>query len=465
MKINRKQIIGSTVGILGLIIPFFLNINGLSEAGHVTLGVFFLAAAFWMLEPVPIYATSMLVIFLQVVLLSKEGLFFHSVTDSYTPDSYTAFIGTLANPIIILFLGGFILADAAVKYSLDRNITRILLKPFGTSPKFIVLGLMVVTAVLSGFMSNTATTAMMMTVILPIIARVKNNDPLRIGLALSIPFAANIGGIATPIGTPPNAVVLGALNQQGITIAFGEWMVLAVPLVVVALLMAWFILTQMFKAQTDHVEIDMSGRFNTSKNAILLYVVFGITVLLWITEKAHGMKSAIIALIPVVFLTMTKVITKDDIRKLPWEVLWLVAGGLSLGISMKSTGLAEWIIGSISWSSFGPLLIIIMFGSVCLLIANFLSHTVTATLIVPLAVSLATSGLATEGFDLVIVSIVIGISASLAMMLPISTPPNAIAMSTGTIETSQMAKAGITIGLLSLGLVILNAVFYWPIIL
>ena len=188
-------------------------------------------------------------------------------------------------------------------------------------------------------------------------------------------------------------------------------------------------------------------------------------MLLWITEKAHGMKSAIIALIPVVFLTMTKVITKDDIRKLPWEVLWLVAGGLSLGISMKSTGLAEWIIGSISWSSFGPLLIIIMFGSVCLLIANFLSHTVTATLIVPLAVSLATSGLATEGFDLVIVSIVIGISASLAMMLPISTPPNAIAMSTGTIETSQMAKAGITIGLLSLVLVILNAVFYWPIIL
>jgi len=465
MKLNRKQLIGLIIGLIGLIIPFFLSIEGLSYAGHVALGIFFLAAAFWMLEPFPIYATSVLVIFLQILLLSKQGFLFQEDSAAYIPDAYTAFIGTLASPIIILFLGGFVLADAAVKYNLDRNLTRILLSPFGSKPGSILLGLMVVTALLSAFMSNTATTAMMMTVILPIMARIGKTDPLRIGLALSIPFAANIGGITTPIGTPPNAVVLGALSNQGINIPFGEWMILATPLVVIALLFAWILLLKMFKPEASSIEIDMSGKFNTSQNAIILYVAFGLTVLFWVTESLHGIKSAIIALIPVVFLTLTGVVTKEDIRKLPWEVLWLVAGGISLGISMKSTGLAEWIVGSIEWNSFGTISLLIVFAAVAVLMSNFLSNTVTATLLIPLAVSLATSGIAGEGFNLVIVSLVIGVSASLAMMLPISTPPNAIAMSTGTIKTSNMAKAGISIGLFGIVLVVIYALFYWPIIL
>ena len=460
MKLTPKRIAGLSLGLLGLVIPFFLNFEGLSEAGHVALGIFFLAAAFWMLEPFPIYATSMLVILLQILFLSKEGLMF---TDG--ADSYTRFIGTLANPIIILFLGGFILAEAAVKYDLDKNLTRFLLRPFGTKPKFILLGLMVVTGLLSAFMSNTATTAMMMTVILPIIARIQRNDPMRISLALCIPFAANIGGIATPIGTPPNAVVIGALSEQGITIPFGEWMALAVPLVVIVLGLIWLLLLVMFKPDAENLEIDMTGTFNTSKNALLLYLIFGITVAFWITESFHGVKSAIIAMVPVVFLPLLGVITKDDIRRLPWEVLWLVAGGLSLGISMESTGLAEWIVGSIEWSSFGTIGLLIVFSAVTILMSNFLSHTVTATLLIPLSVSLAASGIAGEGFSLIIVSLVIGISASFAMILPISTPPNAIAMSTGTMETKDMAKAGIIIGTFGILAVVLYALFYWPLIL
>lgn len=465
MKFSHKQLTGLIIGTVGLVVPFFLNISGLSDAGHVAFGIFFLAAAFWMFEPFPIFATSVLVILLQVLLLSKEGLLFTEVSSSYNPTAYTSFIGTLANPIIILFLGGFILADAAVKYDLDKNLTRILLRPFGSKPGFILLGLMIVTGLLSAFMSNTATTAMMMTVILPIVARIDKKDPLRIGLALSIPFAANIGGIATPIGTPPNAVVIGALSQQGINIPFGEWMILATPLVIVALFFAWFLLLKIFKPTVDSVSIDMTGKFNTSKNAFLLYLVFGLTVLFWVTESFHGVKSAIIALIPIVFLTLTGVVTKEDIRRLPWEVLWLVAGGISLGISMKSTGLAEWIVGSIEWSAFGGVMLLVVFSGVAILMSNFLSNTVTATLLIPLAVSLATSGIAGEGFSLIIVSLVIGISASMAMMLPISTPPNAIAMSTGTIETGNMAKAGLTIGIFGLLLVVLYAVFYWPLIL
>ncbi len=465
MNATYKQLTSIIIGLVGFLIPFFIEIPGLSEAGHVALSIFCIAAIFWMLEPVPIYATSMLVILLQVFFLSKQGVLFPEVSAEYTPNSYTEFIGTLANPIIILFLGGFVLADAAVKFDLDKNLTRVLLKPFGANPKFIILGLMVVTALLSAFMSNTATTAMMMTVILPIIARTKPGDPLRIGLALSIPFAANIGGIATPIGTPPNAVVIGALTTQGIHIAFTEWMLLAAPLVIVVLMASWVIILWIYKPASKIIELDMSGSFQKNKEAIFVYLIFGITVVLWITESLHGVGSSIVALLPVAALSLTGILDQERIRKLPWEVLWLVAGGISLGISMESTGLAEWIITSISWNMFTSIFLIIAFSLVAIVMSNFLSNTVSATLLIPLAVSLATSGAAGEGFSLVLISLVIGVSASLAMMLPISTPPNAIAMSTGTIKTNQMTKAGFAIGIFGLMMVTLYALFYWPLIL
>ncbi|WP_103664910.1 SLC13 family permease [Gracilimonas amylolytica] len=465
MKTFSKDHVSILIGVIGFIIPFFLSIPGLSEAGHVALSVFIIAAIFWMFEPVPIYATSIMVILLQVFFLSKQGVLFPEVTAEYTPNGYTDFIGTLANPIIILFLGGFVLADAAVKYDLDKNLTRILLKPFGSKPKFIILGLMVVTGLLSAFMSNTATTAMMMTVILPIIAKTEVSDPLRIGLALSIPFAANIGGIATPIGTPPNAVVIGALSNQGIDIAFTEWMVLAGPLVIIVLFVTWLVLLWMFKPETDSIPLDLKGTFQKNSSAILVYLVFGATVILWVTESLHGIGSSIIALIPVTVLALTGILDKDGIRQLPWEVLWLVAGGISLGISMEGTGLAEWIITNIEWSIFSPVFMIIIFSLVAIVMSNFLSHTVSATLLIPLAVSLATSGVAGEGFSLVLISLVIGVSASLAMMLPISTPPNAIAISTGTLKTKHMTRAGLVIGLFGLIMVTLYALFYWPLIL
>lgn len=465
MNLNKKQIFGLSLGIIGLVVPLFLEINGLSDAGHVALGIFFLAAAFWMFEPVPIYATSLVVIFLQVLLLSKEGIMLNEVSSTYSPDSYTSFIGTLANPIIILFLGGFVLADTAVKFDLDKNLTRILLSPFGSKPSLILLGLMLVTATLSAFMSNTATTAMMMTVVIPIIVKIDADDPFKIAVGLSIPFAANIGGIATPIGTPPNAVVIGSLQNQGISIAFGEWMLLATPLVLMSLFFAWRLLLMLHKPTTSSIKLNMTGTFQKSRDAIILYVVFGLTIVLWVTESLHGVKSSIVALLPVVVLTVTSVISKEDIRKLPWEVLWLVAGGISLGLSMKNTGLAEWIVTSISWDTLDTVFIILAFAGVAIGLSNFLSNTVTATILAPLAISLATSGMVGEGFSLVIISVVIGVGASHAMMFPISTPPNAIAISTGIIETKHLIKSGFIIGLIGLALVVLYALFIWPLIL
>lgn len=460
---SKSKLTGLVLGIIGFVIPLFVTFPGLSMAGHFAMSIFLLAAIFWMFETIPIYSTSILVIFFQVILLSAEGFIDYSAM-AYTPLPYSIFIATLADPIIILFLGGFVLADASVKYDFDKNMTRLLLKPFGSQTKFIILGLMIVTAILSAFMSNTATTAMMITVILPIIARMEPGDPARIGIALCIPFAANIGGIATPIGTPPNAVVIAALNNQGLDIAFSSWMMYAAPLAIVMLLFTWQVLLRLYKPATSVIHLNLDGSLKKSWNAIILYVTFGLTVLLWVTEGLHGIRSAIVALIPVAVLTLTSVFEKNDIRKLPWEVLWLIAGGIALGISMKETGLAEWMVGSIAWDTFGYLLLLAIFGAVALIMSNFLSNTVTASLLIPLAISLATSGVMEGPFGMIMIGLVIALAASFAMVLPISTPPNAIAVSTGIVKTKDMITSGLIIGVVGLSLILILAVIYWPFI-
>ncbi len=456
---------GLILGITGFLMPLVYTFPGLPLAGHFAMSIFLMAAVFWMFETIPIYSTSILVIFFQVILLSAEGFIDYSAA-VYDPLPFNHFIATLADPIIILFLGGFVLADASVKYDFDKNLTRVLLKPFGSHTEYIILGLMVVTAILSAFMSNTATTAMMITVILPIIARMEPGDPARIGVVLCIPFAANIGGIATPIGTPPNAVVIAALNQQGLQVAFSSWMIYAAPLAVVMLFIAWKVLLRLYPPATDIISLTLDSKLKTSPNAIVLYTTFAITVLLWVTEGIHGIRSSIVALIPVAVLTLTSAFEKQDIRKLPWEVLWLIAGGIALGISMKETGLAEWMVGAISWDQFGYLMLLAVFGTVALLMSNFLSNTVTASLLIPLGISLAMSGIM-EGqvFGMMMIGLVIALASSFAMVLPISTPPNAIAVSTGLLETKDMITSGLIIGLIGLVLIMLLSVIYWPFIL
>ncbi len=534
---NTKKWIALAAGLLALLLPLVITLPGLSLAGHITLGIFLMAAVFWMFEPIPIFATSVVIIFLQVGVFSTQGPLMrlaqpesvaaqpavdgawslpvsalgqggavfsmapkkalkryeienlaetdgrvtfkaHGVSDKtrfvkdathwrtgYPETNYTTFFNTLAHPIIILFLGGFLLASAAVKYNLEKNLTRILLKPFGSRPKSILFGLMLVTALLSAFMSNTATTAMMITVVLPIIAQLKPGDKFRTGVALSIPVAANIGGIATPIGTPPNAVAIAALANKGHHIAFSTWMVIAVPLVLIALVFAWRLLLVLFPASTDRVEMKMEGTFDQSFRAKILYVVFALTVLLWVTEKLHGISSSAIAFLPVAILPAFGVVGKEDIRGLSWEVLWLVAGGISLGISLKETGLAAWMIAQVPWGNLGTIGMLAVFALVSIIMANFVSHTVTATLLVPLAISLASTGLIDPGSTLMITAVVIAIGSSMGMSLPISTPPNAIAISTGMVETPQMARVGIIIAVVGFFLVLAMAWLFWPILL
>jgi solute carrier family 13 (sodium-dependent dicarboxylate transporter), member 2/3/5 len=381
---------------------------------------------------------------------------------SYRPTPYRNFFGALADPIIILFMGGCLLADASVKYRLDRSLTRLFLKPVGTNPSLIVLGLLLATAVLSAFMSNTATTAMMMTVVLPILAKLGPEDPARRAVVLAIPVGANLGGIATPIGTPPNAIALAAAAKQGVVIPFSTWTLMALPLVVVSLLLAWVLLVRFFRPAVSEVHLDLTGQFDRSAKAIGLYVVFGITALLWFTENQHGISSSMVAFLPVVALPMFGIVGKQEIRGLPWDVLWLMAGGISLGTAIKDTGLAQWMVAQVNWGALGGFAICAGLALFSFALANFLSHTVTVTLLAPIAISVgAATGVAAD-FQLGTALVAVAIASSYGMTLPISTPPNAIAMGSGMIETRDMIKIGLVLGGLGMILVLALTRYFWP---
>ncbi|MCP4947443.1 MAG: SLC13 family permease, partial [Aestuariibacter sp.] len=189
-------------------------------------------------------------------------------------------------------------------YRLDVNLARVLLKPFGQDPKFVMLGLMLITGIFSMFMSNTATTAMMLSILTPVLAVFGPKDPGRVAFALCIPVAANIGGIGTPIGTPPNAIALKYLVGDNL-ITFGEWMAFGVPFVVIMMALAWFLIGFMYKADQKKIELSIKGKFLKTPKAIAVYVTFALTIILWLMGSSHGMNSYTVALIPVAVFSLT----------------------------------------------------------------------------------------------------------------------------------------------------------------
>ncbi len=457
---NPKTLLALSLGAAAFAAPLIFNPPSLGLLGSLSLSIFLLAAIFWILEPIPIYATSLAVILLQSLLLSDQGLLAGSLPASELKP-YQNYISTLAHPIIMLFLGGFALASAAVKFQLDKSLTRILLKPFGQKPSRVCLGLMLCTATLSAFMSNTATTAMMMTVVLPIAAGLSKEDPFRIGIALAIPIAANIGGIATPIGTPPNAVALAALKEHGIPLTFSAWMLLAIPFVLILLLIAWQSLMLLFKPKTSRFEVALDTPFNKSPKALAFYGIFALTLLLWVTEKFHGFPTGLVALLPLTLLPALSILERKEIRSFSWEVLWLVAGGISLGLSMKDTGLASWLVNRISWDGLSGVGLVIAFGAVGYVLSNLISNTVATTILMPLVLSVVSVSAGGASHAIAAIVIAVAVIVNCAMVLPISTPPNAIAMSTGIIDTKNLAKIGAIIGFFGLILALLFSQTYW----
>lgn len=360
-----------------------------------------------------------------------------------------------ADPTIILFLGGFILAIAATKSGLDVWMAKTMIKPFGKKSENVLLGFLLITGIFSMFISNTATAAMMLTFLTPVFKALPANGKGRIALTMAIPIGANLGGMGTPIGTPPNAFAYKVLNDptgMNMDISFGQWMAVMAPLVIVLLIIAWFLLRKLFPFSQKTIELKIEGDMHLNWRTVVVAVTFLITIILWVLGKQIGINANTVAMLPIAVFAFTGVITAKDLQEIDWGVIWMVAGGFALGLAMNGTGLAKAAVESIPFGEWSPIVILVIAGLVCYFLSNFISNTATAALLIPI-LTVVCNGMGDKlnvigGSSTILIGI--AVAASAAMTLPISTPPNAIAYSTGLIQQKDMAKAGILVGIITL---------------
>ncbi|MGN1220843.1 MAG: SLC13 family permease [Candidatus Cryptobacteroides sp.] len=461
-RVDEKKLVSRTIRIVVAIVaaltiwclPMENWIDGMTIIQKRTLAIFLFATLMWLFEAVPAWTTSVMVVVLLLFATSDSSLVFFRNAEPEALGafaSYKSLLHCFADPIIMLFIGGFVLAIAASKSGLDLFLARVMLKPFGKKPHWVLLGFIMVTGVFSMFLSNTATAAMMLTFLGPVLKSLPADGKGKTALALAIPIAANVGGMGTPIGTPPNAIALKYLNDPAglnMNIGFGEWMSFMLPFTIVLLLIAWFLLLKMFPFKAKYIELNIQGEIKKDWRSIVVYVTFAVTVLLWVLDKKTGVNSNVVAMLPVGVFAITGVLTKRDLEEINWSVLWMVAGGFALGVGLQETGLAQTLINAIPFGSWPAVIMVVGSGLICYAMANFISHTATAALLVPIlaVVGISVSGNLEPlgGVSTLLIGVAIG--SSLGMVLPISTPPNAIAHSTGMIEQKDMAKTGLIMG-------------------
>lgn len=434
----------------------WFGIENLTVVQQRIIAIFAFATLMWVLEVVPSWATSVAIMGLMLLFTSNSGIApLCREEEVGTLLSYKGIMACFADPVIMLFIGGFVLAIAAAKTGLDAHLARILLKPFGNKSDNVLLGFLLITGLFSMFVSNTATAAMMLAFLTPVFKQLPPEGKGRIAMALSIPVAANLGGMGTPIGTPPNTIALKYLNDtEGLNLGlgFGQWMLFMFPLVIVLLLISWFILKKAFPFSQKTVELKIEGDMKRTAHTYIVIVTFFATVALWLLDTVTGINSYTVALIPFVVFALTGVITKYDLEEINWSVIWMVAGGFALGYGLNQSGLAANAVASIPFGSFSPLLILLVGGLICYALSNFISNSATAALLMPiLAVVCTAMGDKLDpigGTPTVLIGV--AIAASSAMVLPISTPPNALAFSTNLVAQKDMAKIGLVVGIISM---------------
>lgn len=451
--------------------PTAFGIENLTVIQQRMIAIFVFAALMWILEGVPAWVTSVLIIVVMLFTVSDSAIgtlidpkYYSGVNVETVTKAgkevvqmtgiipYKDIIASFADPTVMLFMGGFILALVASKSGVDVTLARVMLRPFGTNSKVVLLGFMLVTAIFSMFVSNTATAAMMLTFLAPVFRSLPENERGRVALALAIPIGCNIGGIATPIGTPPNGIALGALKDSGVNIGFLDWIIMMFPLMIIILLIAWFILINMYKFSSDKLVFDIKGGAKKCWQTRAIYIIMAMTICLWCGEKVFGINSYVVALFPVGAFTALGIVSSEDIKHIDWAVLWMVAGGFALGTGMKGSGLAKAMVESIPFSEFPVFIVLIGAGLLCWILSTFISNSASAALMVPILITVG-EGMKEQLSPIGgVTTLVVGIAlcASFAMALPISTPPNAIAYSTGLVKTSQMAKVGLLVGVISI---------------
>ena len=326
------------------------------------------------------------------------------------------------------------------KYNMDTLFANKILKHTGKSPYTVMIGIMIVTAFLSMWMSNTAATTLMIAVVLPIVKELKD-DPSAKAMLLSVPFAANVGGIATPIGTPPNAIAIQSLAEAGISISFIKWFSFGFPVTLVMLVIIYFLLRIFFPSNLKSIDLEIKSSEIGPKQKIVLLVLI-LTALLWFTTGIHGIPAALVALLPPIVFLGSGLMNRNDLRMIGWDILIMIAGGIALGIAMRASGLSSWLLCAFHMDNMQPWMLIGIFGLLSLALSSFMSHTAATTIIVPIGIAVGNI----VGALVVMVALI----SSCSMIFPVSTPPNAIAYGSGLIRQKDMVRAGLVIAILSL---------------
>lgn len=462
-KRYNRYIKVTLVSLLGLLLAMLpteaFGIEGLTVVQQRVIAIFVWAALMWIVEAVPAWTTSLLIIVISLLTISDSAITpLISGLDAETAKqlvSYKAIMSTFADQTVMLFMGGFVLALVASKSGVDITLARAMLKPFGTKPYTVLFGFILVTAIFSMFVSNTATAAMMLTFLAPVLKSLPQEEKGCAALALAIPIGANIGGIATPIGTPPNGIALGYLNDTAglnLGIGFGDWMMVMTPLMLVILVIAWLLLRLFHPFTTKEIHLKIYGGAKKGWRTYVIYATLAVTILLWMFERVVGINSYVVALIPIGIFSITRIIKSKDLKELDWACLWMVAGGFALGTAMNKTGLATTLVNAIPFDSWPVLVVMIGGGIICWILSTFISNSAATALMVPILAAVGKGlGTSIDGYGgMSTLLIGVALSASFAMALPISTPPNAIAHSTGLIKSSHMLRVGVIIGIISL---------------
>ncbi|MCA9733925.1 MAG: DASS family sodium-coupled anion symporter [Deferribacteres bacterium] len=463
---SRRQKTGLFLGpflflfLLALPVP-----QSMSPEAWRTAAIALFMAVWWMTEPIPIPATALL----PMVLLPFFGI--SKMQEAAQP---------YAHPLVYLFMGGFILALGMREWNLHKRIALLVIKKIGTGPKQIIAGFMIAAAFLSMWVSNTATTMMMLPIALPIIELAQSSEKgqekqlenFAIALLLGIAYACSIGGIGTLIGTPPNAFLASFLDQTyHIQIGFGQWMLIGMPVVILGLPLVYFIMTR-FLFKIDLMELGMGKKVideelrhlgPVSRQEKIVAFVFALVAISWIfrpvinkwlpgvSDTGIGMAGAVLLFIIPVDLRKGRFLLQwHAMRDLPWGVLILFGGGLSLANAIAHTGLAEWIGNQLQFLQFLPVVFFIfLITTVIVFLTELTSNTATAAAFLPIMASVA---VAISQSPLLLV-LPAAMSASCAFMLPVATPPNAIVYGSGKVSINNMMQAGIWLNILFIFLI------------
>lgn len=453
---DGKRGVGWTTGwlaisaILAVLVAMGVGRTGVPREIAFMSGIFTLAAGLWTTQAVPLFATALIVILLEIVALANPGGWPGLGFAGGGSPSYREIVSVAADPALMLFFGGFVLAGAAVKEGVDRVVSGWLLNPFGTKPSRVLFGVMIVTLTFGMWMSNTATAAMMLALLTPAIAGLPREEPFRKALILGVAFSANLSGLCTPIASPPNAVAVGFLQKAGISVSFLGWMALAIPLALLCIGLAWALLLRAFPPGTKELKLG-SGHDRLEARGVFVVVVFLATVLLWATDHWHGLPAAVSAMLPVIALAASGIFGVKDLREINWDVLILVAGGIALGAGMLLSGfdraVVQWLPdgeGELFWLA-------ILLGSSAL-VGTFMSNTAAANLFIPIGMAIAAGGAIAPTHAAVSVALV----ASLTMPLPVSTPPNAMAYARGEFTLGEMLRVSLPLTVVSILVVLLG---------